>query len=108
MPAIAELSISTELITPPGELADELNAETEHGMEDEFEGSVASGDTSVNTSVTGAEQDERNDSFDSFMASDRPRPCEDGMPRCDAYLHHLEQNELQKQVMVVVPEGMSE
>jgi len=30
------------------------------------------------------------------------------MPRCDTYLHHLEQNELQKQVLVVVPEGMAE
>merc|ERR1712113_138015 len=94
-----------ELMTPPGELADELNADTQHGMEVEFEGLVASGNTSVNTSFTGAEQD---DSFDSFMASDRPRAGEDGMPRCDTYLHHFEQNELQKQVMVVVPEGMAE
>jgi len=37
-----------------------------------------------------------------------PRAGEEGMPRQDTYLHFFESQELQRQVMVVVPEGMAE
>jgi len=45
---------------------------------------------------------------DSFEVGNLPRPGEEGMPRSETYLHQLEQSEMQKQVSVVVPEGMAD
>jgi len=37
-----------------------------------------------------------------------PRPGDEGMPRCKTFLYQFELNELQKQVLLVVPEGIAE
>lgn len=70
----------------------------------EDEGSEGSSGCLESGSNTGCESEEE----DSFCADGVPKPGEEGMPRSNTFLHHLEQCELQRQVMVVVPEGMTE
>jgi len=66
-------------------------------------------DSSLNTSVIVTMDGDKGgggigDSFQ-FMG---PRPGEDSIQRCNTMLHHLEINELNKPLNIVVPEGMGE
>jgi len=67
--------------------------------------SVTESSSAESSLTTSGELSEADSSFD---ATGLPRAGEEGMPRQETYLHFLEQNELQRHVMVVVPEGMSE
>lgn len=44
-------------------------------------------------------------SDDSFIAA-APRPCEDGMQRSDALLPRLQQQEMNRELRIIVPDGM--
>jgi len=81
-------------------------AEAEAELEGQADASIAN--TSVETSGTEGTEIAEVPADDSFDASNHLRPYEEGMPRCKTYLHVLEQLELQKQVNVLVPEGMTE
>jgi len=81
----------------PGSLA---GPETEmRAAEDEEDNSL---DSSVQT--TSAEQVKGDESFEE--ETDCPQACQEGMPRSETLLYSIEQGELNRPVVLTVPEGM--
>jgi len=78
---------------------EELNAEEREGEGEDVNSSM---ETTEGTEIAeiGAESQ--------FEDANLPRPGDEGMPRCKTFLHQFELNELQKQVLLVVPEGIAE
>jgi len=72
----------------------------------EMEMRAADEESSLNSSVqtTSAEQAKGDESFEE--EADCPQACQEGMPRNETLLYSLEQSELQRPVMLHVPEGM--
>lgn len=88
---------------PMTESADGQETEAGHGQDEDQE-------TLNNSSVNSSAALEREDSSgeDSFEVRDCPQACQEGMPRVETFLHMLEQAELQKTIVIMVPEGMDE
>jgi len=98
-----------ELPTDAGKTEASLTSESADGQTEARQDLDDDQETLNNTSVnsTGIGQEE-SDTEECLEVVEGPQPGQEGMPRAETILFHFEQVELQKEIVLLVPEGMDE
>jgi len=103
--AVAELSLSssTPSLESPGEPASFSPTRPSVSGPEHEEFVTTEAESSMESSGSGDPLED-----EEFLDFSHIQPCEDGMDRQTTMLHLLEQNELRREIHIIVPEGMGE
>jgi hypothetical protein len=107
--AVAELSLSrssTPFLESPGAPTSVSPARPSVSGPEHEEFVTTEAESSLESPGSGYHLDEEEQAENEFLDFSHIIPCEDGMDRQTTMLHHLEQNELRREIHIIVPEGM--